>query len=64
MVLKKIIKKNHRARSAELTLEWREMIQKNIFVDTCKREWVMDSTLLKRETLTHVSPEKGKTKIR
>lgn len=36
-VLKKIIKKNRRARAGELTVKWREMIKKDVSVDTCKR---------------------------
>lgn len=36
-VLKKIIKKNRRARAGELTVQWRDMIQKDVSVDTCKR---------------------------
>lgn len=35
--LKKIIKKNRRARAGEITLLWREMIKKDVSVDTCKR---------------------------
>lgn len=36
-VLKKIIKNNRRARAGGLTLKWREMIHKDVSVDTCKR---------------------------
>lgn len=36
-ILKKIIKKNRRARAGELTVHWRDMIDKDVSVDTCKR---------------------------
>ncbi|CAH0717106.1 unnamed protein product, partial [Brenthis ino] len=36
-ILKKIIKKNRRARAAELTVQWKDMIHKDVSVDTCKR---------------------------
>lgn len=36
-ILRKIIKKNRRARAGELTVLWRDAIKKNISVDTCKR---------------------------
>lgn len=36
-ILRRIIKKNRRARAGELTVLWRDAIKKNISVDTCKR---------------------------
>lgn len=36
-VLQKIIKQNRRARAGELTVRWREMVNKDVSVDTCKR---------------------------
>ncbi|KAL0902585.1 hypothetical protein ABMA27_000421 [Loxostege sticticalis] len=35
-VLKKIIKNNRRARAGELTEQWKDMIHKDVSVDTCK----------------------------
>lgn len=36
-IIKKIIK--HQARAGELIVQWRDMIQKDVSVDTCK--WVL-----------------------
>lgn len=36
-VLKKLIRSNRRARAGELTVQWRDMIHKDVSVDTCKR---------------------------